>query len=91
MAGLCGGGNKPPDSLKAICKRRKTRPPHTTMQVDDFDQCVIRRTVHGIYLKEKKVPIVPKLLTIIRQEIQYTFHGAGVTFSATETPQQVPI
>jgi hypothetical protein len=39
--------------------------------VDDFDKCVIRNTIQDFYIEGKKVPIIPKLLPIIKKKIHF--------------------
>lgn len=34
--------------------------------VDDFDICVIRNEIHNLFIQEKQVPTIPKLLPIIK-------------------------
>jgi hypothetical protein len=43
-------------------KRNRNRPRLYTM-IDDFDMCVVRRTIHEFYLHEKRLPTVKAVLT----------------------------
>ncbi|XP_063897313.1 uncharacterized protein LOC135118660 [Helicoverpa armigera] len=42
------------------------------IEIDDFDLGVIRRKVHEFYTIKKEIPTIPKLLNILRQEINFT-------------------
>jgi hypothetical protein len=44
----------PNKKLSTPGKKRMTRPQHTTVFLDDFDRCVIRRNIHDFCLREKK-------------------------------------
>lgn len=44
--------------------------PHAT-NIDDFDECVIRRTVFDFYSKENTVPTVSKRLAVLRESINF--------------------
>ena len=63
--------NRPDELLSTPGKKRKTRPEHTVMNVDDFDRCVIKNIIHDFYVRERKVPSVPKLLPVIRSKIHF--------------------
>lgn len=41
------------------------------LQLDDFDQCVIRRTVNDMITRNKVLPTVPTLHKVLRDSIQY--------------------
>src|SRR5258705_586897 len=51
-------------------KHRK-RPSDRNVEVDDFDKCVIRRTIHDFYIRENIVPTVRKLLPVLREKINF--------------------
>jgi transposase len=51
-------------------KRNRNRP-HTVTKVDDLDMCVVRRTIHEFYLREKRLPTVKAVLTKLRESIGY--------------------
>jgi hypothetical protein len=52
-------------------KKRRTRPQHTTVFLDEFDRCVIRRTIHDFYLRERKVSTLLKLLPVIKNNTSF--------------------
>jgi hypothetical protein len=62
-----GSGEK----LPTPSKKRNTRPENTKVQVDDFDECVIRNIIHYLYATKKEVPTAAKLLTIITEKINF--------------------
>jgi hypothetical protein len=47
----------PNKKLSTPGKKHRTRPQHTTVSVEHFDRCVIRRTIHDFYLHEKSSDI----------------------------------
>jgi hypothetical protein len=61
----------PNTKLSTPGKKRRTSPQQITVFVDDFDRCVIRRTIHDFYLRERKVPTLPKLLPVIKNRISF--------------------
>lgn len=50
---------------------KKHRLPKRITDIDDFDKCVIRRTVHNFYVQQKTVPTVKKLLTVLKESINF--------------------
>ena len=49
-----------------------TRKVHTrAIILDDFDKCVIRRTIQECYTVWKQLPTMDKLLTVLRGEINF--------------------
>ncbi|KAJ8879825.1 hypothetical protein PR048_020433 [Dryococelus australis] len=55
-------------SLHTPGKRRKTRPEHTVVNnINDFDLCVIRRTIQDFDIQEKRVPAIAKLLSVVKE------------------------
>ena len=52
-------------------KNRNTRPEHTIVHVDNFDQGVIRRIIHSFYANEKQVPTIRKLLPVVKDKIGF--------------------
>ena len=51
-------------------KQNKNRPKPFT-DLDDFDMCVVRRTINEFYIHEKRVPTVKAVLYKLRQTIGY--------------------
>jgi transposase len=52
--------------------RSKThKVPKRVTDTDDFDKCVIRRTVHEFYVQEKASPTIPKLLPKLGNRINF--------------------
>lgn len=49
-------------------KRTRTK---GKIEVDDFDLGVIRRKIHEFYTMKKEIPTIPKLLNILREEIDF--------------------
>lgn len=54
-------------------KRKNSLSRQTTDKIDDFDRCVIRRTINDFYCNEKKVPSVNKILPILKEKIDFSF------------------
>lgn len=57
------------DSFSAPGK--KHRLPKRITDIDDFDKCVTRRRVHNFYVQQKTVPAVKKLLTVLKESINF--------------------
>ena len=53
------------EEFESPAKRYKVS--RTKIQVDDFDQCAIRRTIHRLY-SEKKYVTIKNLLTELKKE-----------------------
>jgi hypothetical protein len=62
----------PTQLLKSPGKKRGKRS-RNVVSVDDFDRCVIRSTIQDLYIQEKKVPTIPKLLRIIKNKIHFNW------------------
>lgn len=52
-------------------KKRIVKSTIENVTLDKFDIDVIRRTVQEFYIREKKVPTVPKLLAILKEKINF--------------------
>lgn len=62
--------NSPDRLLKSPGKKRRIIS-RNILHVDDFDKCVIRNTIQDFYIQEKRVPTIPKLLTVIKEKINF--------------------
>lgn len=51
-------------------RRNKNRPRPVT-DLDDFDLCVVRKTIHNFYVTEKRIPTVKAVLAKLRTTIGY--------------------
>jgi hypothetical protein len=60
-------------------KKRNKRPENTKVQVDDFDQCVIRNIIHYFYATKKEVPTAAKLLPIVTEKINFPWVRKSLT------------
>lgn len=49
-------------------KRTRTK---GKIEIDDFDLGVIRRKIHEFYTMKKEIPTIPKLLNVLRDEIDF--------------------
>jgi hypothetical protein len=45
--------------------------PKRVTDIDDFDKCVIRRTIHEFHMQEKTSPTIPKLFPKLRNRIHF--------------------
>lgn len=70
--------NCPDQRLSTPGKRRKTRPNHTVVSVDEFDRCVIRRIISDFYTVQKKVPTVAKLLPVVKEKIYFPWGNSSL-------------
>lgn len=52
---------KTPDKNRKRCK--------TATNLDDFDKCVVRRTVHNFHIDEHRLPSVQSLSTVLKEKI----------------------
>ncbi|XP_072930356.1 uncharacterized protein [Epargyreus clarus] len=68
------------------------------LDIDDFDIGVIRRKIHEFYSFRKEIPTIPKLLNILREEIDFSakretlrklLHKIGFRFKKTKTNRKV--
>lgn len=64
--GVCEGLN---DTFSTPGKKHKV--PKRVTEIDDFDKCVIRRTVHNFYVQQKTLPTVKKLLPVLKESIGF--------------------
>ncbi|KAJ4439309.1 hypothetical protein ANN_07431 [Periplaneta americana] len=73
--------NSPDRLLKSPGKKRLIIS-RNILHVDDFDKCVIRNTIQDFYIQEKRVPTIPKLLTIMEKKWEYkgTVHQLFIDF-----------
>lgn len=58
--------------LKSPGKHRK-RPSERNCEIDDFDKCVIRQTFQDLYVRERKVPSLRKLLPVLEEKIGFSW------------------
>lgn len=58
--------------LKSPGKHRK-RPSERNCEIDDFDKCVIRQTFQDLYVRERKVPSLRKLLPVLKEKIGFSW------------------
>jgi hypothetical protein len=71
-----GSGEK----LTTPGKKRNTRPENTKVQVDDFDICVTRNTIHYLYATKKEASKgAAKLLSIITEKINFPWSTKTLT------------
>ncbi len=54
----------------------KSRPRKGTIAMDDFDKCVLRRTIHEFYTVHRRVPTLLLLLNSMKEKINY---GGSIT------------
>lgn len=60
-----------------ISTPRKSGPRHKSIELDDFERCVIRHKIHEFYSVRKELPTLTKLLHEMRREIN--FKGSRTT------------
>jgi hypothetical protein len=58
-----------------LCTPGKNRPreTHRNVIIDDFDLCVVKRTVIDFYVENKVVPPCKKLLPVTREKINFSW------------------
>lgn len=65
-------------SFETPDKKRTTK--KRVLDIDEFDECVVRRTVYGFYITEKRVPTVDSLRRKLAELIGFT--GGNTTLRA---------
>jgi hypothetical protein len=56
-------------SLGMPCKKRNV--PDQITEIDNFDKCVLRCTIHNFYAQEEIVPIIAKLLVKLKESTHF--------------------
>ena len=60
-----------PKELLSVHQSRHTKCRNVLTDVDDFDKCLIRRTICESYVQKKILPTIPKLLSNLRDRVNF--------------------